>query len=102
MLLHTGAPLTYTVTVVNGGVMMVLTSLSGSMRPMGLWWGLSRIGGACYWPAMMKITASWFDESSFSEAWSLLTTSSRLGAILGGLTASAVLQRSTWYVAQRI
>eukprot|EP01049_Picozoa_sp_SAG25_P009375 SAG25_NODE_923_length_4749_cov_2.689032_6_plen_337_part_00 len=99
-----GAPLTFTATVFNGGVMMVLTSLSRSMRPMSLWWGLSRLGGACFWPSMMKLTSSWFDEQGFGGAWSVLTTSSRVGAIVGGLTAGAVMRQrwGSWRAILRI
>jgi sugar phosphate permease len=97
-----GAKETFTATVLNSGVMCLIVSFSSNMRAMGLWWGISRAGGACYWPAMIKLTSSWWDESSFGEAWSLLTTSSRLGAIVGGLTASIVLRLSSWRTIMRI
>ena len=91
-----GAKATFCASTLNSGVMLLLVSLSSNMRVMGFWWGVSRLGGACYWPAMLKVTSSWWDEASFGEAWSLLTTSSRLGAIVGGLVASVVLRRSSW------
>ena len=97
-----GAKETFTATVLNSGVMLIIVSFSSNMRTMGLWWGISRAGGACYWPAMIKLTSSWWDDSSFGEAWSLLTTSSRLGAIVGGLTASVVLRLSSWRTIMRI
>jgi sugar phosphate permease len=97
-----GAKKTFCATTLNSGLMMVLVSASGSMRMMQLWWGISRLGGACYWPAMMKVTSSHFDDSSFGEAWSILTTSSRLGAIAGGLVASVVLRLSSWQSIMRI
>ena len=97
-----GAKKTFTATVLNSGLMCLIVSFSSNMRTMGLWWGISRAGGACYWPAMIKLTSSWWDDSSFGEAWSLLTTSSRLGAIVGGLTASIVLRMSSWRTIMRI
>ncbi len=97
-----GAKETFTATVLNSGVMCLIVSFSSNMRTMGFWWGISRAGGACYWPAMIKLTSSWWDELSFGEAWSLLTTSSRLGAIVGGLTASIVLRLSSWRTIMRI
>ena len=70
---YMGAARTFSATTLNSGLMMVLVSVSPSMRVMQVWWGVSRLGGACYWPAMIKVTSSWWDEDSFGEAWSILT-----------------------------
>jgi sugar phosphate permease len=52
----------------------------------------------------MKLTSSWFDEQGFGGAWSVLTTSSRVGAIVGGLTAGAVMRQrwGSWRAILRI
>jgi hypothetical protein len=69
---YMGAARTFSATTLNSGLMMVLVSVSPSMRVMQVWWGVSRLGGACYWPAMIKVTSSWWDEDSFGERYAEL------------------------------
>jgi MFS family permease len=45
---------------------------------------------------MNKVVGSWWDKEEFGAAWSIMTTSSRVGAVLGGLTASFLLRVSGW------
>lgn len=97
-----GGARTFALTMLNAAAMQALISMSGSINAMALFWGISRLGGGAFWPAMNKVAASWFDDDQFGEAWSILTTSSRLGAIFGGLAAGVVLNMSNWRTLLRV
>lgn len=97
-----GGARTFTLTMLNSAVMQLLISSSSSINAMALFWGISRLGGGSFWPAMNKVAASWWDDDQFGEAWSILTTSSRLGAIFGGLSAGVVLRMASWRTLLRV
>lgn len=91
-----GGATTFSFTMLNSALMAFLISISGNINAMSLFWGMARLGGGSFWPAMNKVTASWWDDEQFGQAWSILTTSSRMGAIIGGLTAGVLLRISSW------
>ena len=91
-----GGATTFACTMLNSGLMLFLISSTSSINAMSLFWGMARLGGGSFWPAMNKVTASWWDDKQFGQAWSILTTSSRVGAIIGGLSAGVLLRVSNW------
>ena len=97
-----GGALTFTVTMVTAGIMQGLCSVSGSVSHMSLLWGIWRLAAAGFWPAMNKVVASWWDEDSFGQAWSILSTSSKVGAISGGVMAASILRVASWRVLLRV
>ena len=97
-----GGTLTFTVTMITAGIMQGLCSISNSVSHMSLLWGIWRLAAAGFWPAMNKVVASWWDENSFGQAWSILSTSSKVGAISGGVMAASVLRVASWRVLLRV
>jgi len=96
-----GGALTFMTTILTAGVMQGLCSMSNSVNQMSVLWGAWRLAAACFWPAMNKVTTSWWDEDGFGQAWSILTTSSKLGAISGGIMAASILRVASWRVLLR-
>ncbi len=96
-----GGALTFMTTMLTAGAMQGLCSISNSVNQMSLLWGVWRLAAACFWPAMNKVTTSWWDEDGFGQAWSILTTSSKLGAISGGIMAASILRVASWRVLLR-
>lgn len=91
-----GGSATFSLTMLNSALQTFLISTSGNINAMSIFWGLARLGGGSFWPAMNKVAASWWDDEQFGQAWSILTTSSRMGAIIGGLSAGVLLKISNW------
>jgi|EP01049_Picozoa_sp_SAG25_P001520 sugar phosphate permease len=97
-----GGSRTFAATVLNATVCMIAIASSRSITTMSLLWGLSRLGGGSYYPAMNSVTRSHWPVEQFGTAWSIMCTSSRVGAIFGGLVGAVVLRLSSWRTLLRI
>lgn len=97
-----GGAVTFMATMMTAGTMQGMCSMSNNVGQMSLLWGVWRLAAACFWPAMNKVVASWWDEHEFGQAWSILTTSSKLGAIAGGIMAASILRVASWRALLRV
>jgi sugar phosphate permease len=65
-------------------------------------WFMARAFSASIWPAMGKLCRQGFGAESFARAWGLLSTSSRFGALCGGLLLAPVLQHGVSVLAKAL
>lgn len=48
------------------------------------------------WPAMSKLIAAWYEPSEYGKVWGVVSTSSRLSAVLSTVLLGALLARAPW------
>ncbi|MBI5247405.1 MAG: MFS transporter [Elusimicrobia bacterium] len=48
------------------------------------------------WPAMSKLIAAWYEPERYGKVWGVISTSSRLSAVLSSLALGALLARAPW------
>ncbi len=48
------------------------------------------------WPAMSKLIAAWYEPDRYGKVWGVISTSSRLSAVLSSLALGALLARAPW------
>ncbi len=48
------------------------------------------------WPAMAKIIGKWYPRRKYGRVWSIISTSSRVGTIVGGVGLGALLTWISW------
>lgn len=51
---------------------------------------------AAGWPAMSKIIAAWYEPGRYGKVWGVISTSSRLSAVLSTLALGALLKAGRW------
>ncbi len=51
---------------------------------------------AAGWPAMSKIIAAWYEPDRYGKVWGVISTSSRLSAVLSTLALGALLKAGRW------
>lgn len=89
----------YAEVLLSVGVCMLVgtAALSSSWRHAALAsFLLYKVCKACAWPAMAKAAKVGFPASDLASAWSVLVTSSRVGAVLGGATLGPVAAAAGW------
>lgn len=55
------------------------------------------MAAAAGWPAMSKLIGAWYEPDRYGKVWGVISTSSRLSAVLSTLLLGALLLRVSWH-----
>lgn len=54
------------------------------------------LAAAAGWPAMSKLIAAWYEPEKYGKVWGLISTSSRLSAMLSSFLLGSLLLKTSW------
>lgn len=86
----------FTTAVAITAAMTLLFPFVGHFAGYAVVWAICRLAQASAWPSMNKFIYRWFEPHAYSRAWGIISTSSRVGAIVADLGLGAMLLAVHW------